>query len=150
MLWTRNYGGHDIDAARSIQLTTDGGYVIAGYTDSFGAGNRDVYVVKLGPDTANFSVATRQIVLPSSFNISVYPNPFNPTTTISFSLSKASKVKLDVFDVTGRRVTTLINQTVQLGEHQAVLDGSGVPSGIYFARLQAGSYIKTQKMVLLK
>jgi hypothetical protein len=59
-------------------------------------------------------------------------------------------VKLDVFDVTGRHVTTLINQTLQSGEHSAVFDGTELPSGIYFARLQVEHQQATQKLLLVK
>ena len=88
---------------------------------------------------------------PSSFRLHpCYPNPFNPATTISFDLTHPGMVKLTVFDVTGRRVTTLLDEPVTAGAHQTIFDGAGLSSGIYFARLEAGSQLMTRKMILLK
>ena len=79
-----------------------------------------------------------------------YPNPFNPATTISFDLTHPGMVKLNVFDVTGRLVSTLVDGNMIAGEYNVMFDGAGLSSGIYFARLEAGKYMQTQKMVLLK
>jgi hypothetical protein len=83
-----------------------------------------------------------------------FPNPFNASTRISFTLPKAGNVDLNVYDVTGRLVRSLIGQTqgspLQAGEHSFVFDGSDLPSGIYFVRLDAGEVSQTRKMVLLK
>jgi hypothetical protein len=149
-LWTQTYGGSNFDIAYSIQQTIDSGYVVAGVTNSpSGTVQGDFYVVKMGPDRVSDVGMSPPSLTRFELNPN-YPNPFNPSTTISFSLSTESKVKLEVFDVTGRQVTTLINQTVQLGEHQAVFDGSGLPSGIYFARLISQHEQATQKLLLVK
>jgi hypothetical protein len=91
---------------------------------------------------------------PLSFSLLCYPNPFNPSTRISFTLPKAGYVDLNVYDVTGRLVRRLagghIGPPLQAGEHEVVFDASDLPSGIYFARLQAGEVSQTRKMVLLK
>jgi hypothetical protein len=79
-----------------------------------------------------------------------YPNPFNPTTTISYSLPQASDVTLDVFNILGQRVTTLINQKQEAGEHTITWDASQFSSGVYFYRLQTGEATETKKMILLK
>lgn len=79
-----------------------------------------------------------------------YPNPFNPSTTISFSISDAVHVSLDVFDVTGRRVETLIDGPMSSGSHTALFDGSGFASGMYFYRLIAGDAELTGRMLLMK
>jgi subtilisin-like proprotein convertase family protein len=79
-----------------------------------------------------------------------YPNPFNPKTKIRFDLPKNSKVKLTVFDILGREVTTLINNVLEVGSHEVILDGSNLTSGVYFYEIVAGDYREMKKMVLLK
>ncbi len=79
-----------------------------------------------------------------------YPNPFNATTQIEFELPVTSTVKVNIFDINGRQVTSLLDETMAAGEHSISFDGSSFASGIYFARLTAGSYSTTHKMVLLK
>ncbi len=79
-----------------------------------------------------------------------YPNPFNPTTTIQFSISKSSIVKLKIFDILGREVTTLVNGELEAGQHQAIFDASKFASGIYLYRVWAGDFTSTKKLVLIK
>lgn len=93
----------------------------------------------------------RQPVTPRScWLYSCYPNPFNPTTTISFSLPRTSFTRLAVYDITGRQTGVLVSTVLNAGEHRISFDGSALPSGLYFARLEAGQEIQTRKMVLLK
>ena len=87
---------------------------------------------------------------PSSFSLSSYPNPFNPSTTLSFSLPQPQDVRLAVYDVTGREVRVVTEGRYEAGDHRTVFDGSELPSGIYFAHLSAGSRSMTQKLLLLK
>lgn len=79
-----------------------------------------------------------------------YPNPFNPVTKILFNLPKTSEVKLTVLDLTGREVTVLINGKLDNGTHEFEWDASNYASGVYFCRLEAGSYSEIRKMILLK
>jgi hypothetical protein len=79
-----------------------------------------------------------------------YPNPFNPSTTIGYQLSHASLVMLTVYDVLGRVVATLVNETKPPGTYTVHWDASGMPSGIYFYRLQAGNFSNVRKFVLVK
>jgi hypothetical protein len=79
-----------------------------------------------------------------------YPNPFNPSTTIRFSLPQREHVTLKVFDVLGREVATLVNGELNPGEHSVVFKAKGLASGMYFYRLQAGTYHDTKKLLLLK
>jgi hypothetical protein len=88
--------------------------------------------------------------LPQRFSLACYPNPFNPTTTISFSLLRTGAVKLDVFDVMGRQVQILAEGRFERGEHQIFFDGSELPTGIYFARAMAGDIVRSEKMVLMR
>jgi hypothetical protein len=84
-----------------------------------------------------------------------YPNPFNPATTISFAIPKTSTVRLQVFDILGREVTTLVNEEFVPGNYTVPWDGSDhnglkVASGIYMYRIQAGEFVQVKKMVLMK
>lgn len=79
-----------------------------------------------------------------------FPNPFNPSTTISFDLSSRSFVSLKIFDLLGREVTTIISQELPAGSYTRQWNAVNTPSGTYFYRLDAGSYTQTKKLVLLK
>jgi hypothetical protein len=79
-----------------------------------------------------------------------YPNPFNTATVVSFSLSTESTIRLDVYDVLGRRVATLVDDMMPAGEHQVSWDAAGWASGVYFARLSTAAGMTTRKMVLVR
>lgn len=79
-----------------------------------------------------------------------FPNPFNPTTDIRFNLSHATQVTLDVYNVIGEKVATLINGNVKAGEHTAVFNGADYASGVYFYQLTAGDFVQSRKMLLVK
>jgi hypothetical protein len=79
-----------------------------------------------------------------------YPNPFNPTTTISFDLPEAQRVSLRVFNLLGQEVTTLLNDKVSAGSHQVTFDAQNLTSGVYIYRLQTRSKTLTKKMMLMK
>lgn len=79
-----------------------------------------------------------------------YPNPFNPTTTVSFELPAKGQATLMVYDVLGREVARLVEGEKGPGKYEVKFDGSNLPSGIYFYRLQAGNYSETKKLLLLK
>ncbi|MCD6162732.1 MAG: T9SS type A sorting domain-containing protein [candidate division Zixibacteria bacterium] len=79
-----------------------------------------------------------------------YPNPFNPTTTIAYDLPKQSHVNIDIYDILGRQVETLVNKQQPAGYHQAIWNANSKPSGMYFYKLKAGEFTETKKMLLLK
>ncbi|MEE8418381.1 MAG: T9SS type A sorting domain-containing protein, partial [candidate division Zixibacteria bacterium] len=89
--------------------------------------------------------------LPHYFSISQnYPNPFNASTTIQYNLPAVSDVKIDIYNILGRKVETLIQGEQQAGYHQITWDAEDASSGLYFYRIQAGEYAETKKMLLLK
>ncbi len=79
-----------------------------------------------------------------------YPNPFNPTTAIRYQLPVNSDVKLEVYDVLGKKVATLVNERQEAGIYTYTLNASTLSSGVYFYRLQAGNFVQTKKMMLVK
>ncbi len=79
-----------------------------------------------------------------------YPNPFNPSTTIKFQLAKSSFVKLTVFDVLGRQVESLVNDNKEAGYYEVNFDASKFASGLYFYKIEAGDFVETKKMMLIK
>jgi hypothetical protein len=79
-----------------------------------------------------------------------YPNPFNPTTNIRFEIQRSSLVKLIVYDILGKEVTTLVNENLNAGSYQINWDGTGFPSGVYFYKLITDEYINVKKMVFIK
>ena len=93
----------------------------------------------------------REDPLPNSLSLAPnYPNPFNPSTTIRYTLSRGGDVSLEVFTITGQRVATLVSGMAQAGSHQVIFDASHLSSGVYTYRLQSGNQVKTRKMMLIK
>ena len=89
--------------------------------------------------------------VPNSFSLSQnYPNPFNPSTTINYSISRTSLVTIEVYDVLGREVETLVNDVKPIGHYKIELNGSELASGIYFYQMRAGNFVETKKLILMK
>jgi hypothetical protein len=101
------------------------------------------------PVTAVQEVATSRV--PECFALSPnYPNPFNPLTTIAYDLLKVSDVTLTIYTITGQQVAVLVNTHQKAGHHTIRFDGSGFANGVYLYRLEAGGFVETRRMVLLK
>ncbi len=97
------------------------------------------------------SVGVDDPVVPRSFELHQnYPNPFNPSTQIRFDLPSSSHVRLTVYDIEGRRVTTLVDRTVAAGNHAIDFHADALPSGTYLYQLQTGSSVLNRKMILAK
>ena len=100
--------------------------------------------------------ADRIELLPLLFEMAQnYPNPFNPTTTISIALPTDSPVKLEIFDISGRKVRTLVSGNLPAGRHEIVWDGrnaagTSVSSGVYLYRMNAGAFVQSRKMMLMR
>jgi hypothetical protein len=94
--------------------------------------------------------------LPSDFSLKQnYPNPFNPATTIEYSLPKREDVTIDIFNLLGQKVRTLVDEYKSAGTYHITWDGtdtSGNPlaTGIYFCRFRAGDHVQSKKMLLIK
>ena len=96
------------------------------------------YIAEISSKPLNFSLMQN------------YPNPFNPSTTIEFTLPKSEFVKVKVYDILGREVSTLVSMKLNQGKHTYTFDGKNLASGIYYYRIEAGNFIQTRKMIYLK
>ena len=102
-----------------------------------------------------FSKEVEVEVVPKQFNLyQNYPNPFNPSTNIKFDLPEAAKVTINIYNILGEKVASLLNKTVEAGFHEVQFNGSDLSSGTYIYRMEASSsgqnFIQTKKMLLLK
>jgi photosystem II stability/assembly factor-like uncharacterized protein len=90
-------------------------------------------------------------ITPKEFNLDQnYPNPFNNSTVIRYAIPKEGLVTLKIYDIIGEEVSTLVNETRQAGNYQVAFNSEDLTSGVYFYRLQAGDFVQTRKMILLK
>ena len=89
--------------------------------------------------------------VPSQFILEQnYPNPFNPSTKIRYSVPQSSNVMIKVFDILGNEIETLVNEEKPIGSYEITWYAKSLPSGIYFYKIQSGSFVETKKMLLLK
>jgi hypothetical protein len=103
------------------------------------------------PGTSATGVDAPGDVLPDRTRLDAnYPNPFNPSTTIPFVLSRDGMVQLEVFSILGQRVATIINGPLSAGQHTAVFTGEGLSSGVYIVRLHASDVMSVRRMMLLR
>jgi hypothetical protein len=115
--------------------------------------SRDVQDMIIRASVRGVSTDVRQTldVIPDEFSLEQnYPNPFNPTTEIGFGIADLGLVSLKVYDILGREVATLVNEVKQPGEYTVQWDASRQASGVYLYRLQASSFVKTKKLLLLR
>lgn len=101
--------------------------------------------------TRNMSVSREITENPVEFSLSQnYPNPFNPTSTIEFTLPESANVVLEVYNINGQLVSTLVDSRLNSGQHSVVFDASNLASGVYLYRIRAGNYMETRQMTLIK
>jgi hypothetical protein len=152
-LWTRTFGKIGEDYANCVQQTLDGGYIITGLVNKNG---RDFYLIKTNE---NGLTTRREPVLnyaPVQFSLAQnYPNPFNPTTTIDYALAKEGHVRIEIYDILGRHIKTLVKTTQDAGQYQTSWNGTNemniqVAAGVYFYKMQVGDFVAVNKLVLVK
>ena len=147
-LWTKTYGGDDRDIARSIQLTNDGGYIIAGDADSFGAGDYDVYLIRLDKDTTGIQDDNPNNFLnPNDFIVS-YNN--NNLISIRYSIQHSSSVNLSMYNISGQLVKTVFNEYKSAGDHTINFKTYNISAGVYYFKLTAGESSYTRKAVVVE
>lgn len=146
-IWTETYSNTTLYGCSAIQQTIDGGYIVTGHATSPSDSSLDAWLMKLDTETGIEEMNT----IPYEHTLAQnYPNPFNSSTVIHYSLAYPSNVRIDIYDILGRKIETLQNSRNHSGNHQAVWKAESLCSGVYFYKLQAGDYTETRKMVLIK
>ncbi len=149
MEWHTTYGGSASDVAYSIANTSDGGYIVAGHTLSYGAGLHDVWLMRLAPDDP--AGAELPVAGMSALKLCIQPNPFSRAVAITCSIPMASGVRLTIHDAGGRLVRTMHDADARPGKRTIVWDGlcnagRAVSPGVYFCRLEAGGSSSVTRM----
>ncbi len=146
-IWFANYNTYTNDYVYDIVKTNDDGFVLTGRSDD------NLYIIKLGSEGIS---SADDLIINNNFKLSNHPNPFNPTTTISFSLQNNSNIELSIYNIKGQKVKQLIIDQLSAGQHSVVWDGNDennqpVGSGIYFYKLKINGNSKAiNKMILIK
>jgi N-acetylneuraminic acid mutarotase len=130
-------------------LAVSGNEVVVGGNFTLAGGIASTFIARWNSGSSR--VEQLSPTAPKTFRLEQnYPNPFNPSTTIRYQLPVASEVKLEVYDVLGKKIATLVNERQSAGSYQVVWNASGLSSGTYFYRLQAGTFVETKKMIMVK
>lgn len=148
-LWSGRFGGSSDDRGWAIETLSDGSIAAAGWAYSFGAGGGDVYLLKLTIQNIT-GVNPGPIPIPSFELFQNYPNPFNPSTNIRFGITNRDFVSLRVYNTLGQLVKTLLNEYRSPGSYEIEFEGSDLPGGAYFYRMNAGEFSETRIMLLSK
>lgn len=144
LLWSKIIDGF----ANSVKQTSDGGYIVAGY-DFLSATKDDLWLAKF--DGGTTSSTENSAEKPEEFFLyQNYPNPFNPSTKISWQSPVSSHQTIKVYDILGNEVATLVDEYRVAGNYEINFIANYLSSGIYFYKLQAGSFFETKKMILIK
>jgi len=149
-IWTKTVGGTSQERGRSICVTSDGGYIIAGQTESFGVSRTDIYLIKTAHDLSDIEFDSKPDIPEKFFLNQNYPNPFNPATMIKYQLPMTSDVELSIFNTLGQKVSVLVSEKQSAGRYQVEWDASAFSSGVYYYQFVAVNYREIKKMILLK
>jgi hypothetical protein len=162
LLKNKRFTGTDFTYLKRVLPLNNGDILFVGESDFANFYFENAYVVRCDSNLYVPPIGIRNINISTPVNFQLYqnyPNPFNPSTKIKFDVGpplspllgkEGTGVVLTVYDILGRVVATLVNEKLNPGTYEITYDGSGLSSGIYFYKLQAGSFVQTRKMVLLK
>jgi uncharacterized delta-60 repeat protein len=142
--WIQRYYSniYSDDAANAIAVDNQGNIIITGRSEN------NIVTVKYSQSS---DIKFYSNTNPSSFEISnIYPNPFNSSTTISFDLDTESEMIIEIYDILGRKVSTLADKIYSTGRHQIIWCADNTPSGLYFCRVKTPDLSKTAKLILIK
>ncbi|MBL8016037.1 MAG: T9SS type A sorting domain-containing protein [Ignavibacteria bacterium] len=146
--WAAKYSLSTTDTLTSMMLDNSFNVYVCGHHKRFLNSDTDMGLYKLG---STIGIQPLGSEIPEKFELSQnYPNPFNPTTNIKLQIPESGLVKLVVFDVTGRVVAELVNETLNAGEYKVDFNASALTSGVYFYKLTAAGFTDTKRMVLVK
>lgn len=143
LLWQDNYNAGGYNDPVAIKVINNGSIYVSAQTGSKST------TIKYSQQLVGISNINNTIA--EGFELKQnYPNPFNPSTTISYSIAKQSRVKITVYDITGKMVSELLNETKNAGSYEVVFNASELSSGTYFYKIEAGDYMDIKKMILVK
>jgi hypothetical protein len=151
-LWQRRYSlpqQYTIYMEPGLSRDGDGHYRII--CDAYSGADGIPYLGMLTTQQDSVAdVRQRSSLMPEDLTLNVFPNPFNTATQLEFTLPSTQRVSLRLYDVLGREVAVMVNEIRTAGRHRLTFDASGLPSGVYLCRLEAGGMAQTRKIVLLK
>jgi hypothetical protein len=149
--WAINYNGpnNGSDMANALAIDDSGSVFVAGYSrGDTGAQGYDYATIKY---SIPVGLINNTGTIPSYYNLSQsYPNPFNPVTSISYSIPRAGHVELKIYNVLGEETAVLVNEMKQPGIYKVNFDASNYASGVYFYRITSGDFTDVKKMVVIK
>jgi hypothetical protein len=146
--WTSNNNLSASDTLTGMIIDNNSNIIVYGNSKRFLNNDRDIAVFKLGSTIGISQIGSE---IPKLFELKQnYPNPFNPATIINFSLPISGIVKLQVYNSTGQLVTELVNKYLNAGMYSYEFSAIGLPSGIYFYRIESNEFSEVKKMILVK
>ncbi len=168
--WSRTTDSYDLQISTDVSFSNIGHSVITNFTGYYMPANiLEVFSTyywrvrsKVPGEVSNWSevfnfrtgvsgVTTISENIPTEYKLFTnYPNPFNPSTKIKFDLPNSSIVRINVFDITGRMINEIFNMNLQAGSYETEFNGANLSSGIYYYRIEAGNFVETKKMILVK
>jgi hypothetical protein len=150
-LWRYQFGGYRSEGASEMVFNAAGNIVITGSTSSY-ATNGSVFFLSFTPSGVPLSIiGGHELTLPSVFHLKPnYPNPFNASTVIPYDLDMDSRVRINIYNLRGQKIRTLLDVDQRIGRHTVGFDASDLSSGVYFYELQTGRGAEVKKMLLLK
>ena len=141
-------GGHTITNANNILLSSVGEAFIGNATNATQQQQAGFWYVY---QQTTITDVDDEDLLPTVFKLEQnYPNPFNPSTIIKFAVPERSNVLIKIYDILGSEVVTLVNEEMDAGWYQKSFDAYSYSSGVYLFRMEAGTYLSTKKMMLIK
>jgi hypothetical protein len=145
-LWTK-FLIENAERVSDIKLTSDGGFIILSAKESYMG---RLHLIKTAPCLTGFGNSFNTL-LPQIYTLHQnYPNPFNPSTTIEFDLPNASDVRIEVYNIAGQKIQTLLINQISAGSHQVEFNAQNLSSGVYFYKIEAGEFQDVKKMILLR
>ncbi len=150
---TYTYTDYDIGLKRRGSKDDEVSYDVKSYYSTEGTLSGNDYCTIYGDllpkenDEIVNKEAVEEII---EYEISNYPNPYNPTTTINYKIKEMGNVNITVYDALGREVSVLVNDFKQPGEYNVLFDGSNLSNGVYYYRMQSGNFLEKKKMIMMK